>query len=76
MKGLTLKELIPLLIVLCSLAVSWGSTTQRLNEHEVKLKDLKSIPESLSAVSATLQSLDRRVTEIQGDVRELRRRRP
>lgn len=62
---LSFKELAIILSLVCGLAVTWGTTAQRLDEHETRLNDLKPIPEHLAAMRESLNQL-------KDDVRALR----
>lgn len=64
------------LILMIGFAVQWGALNTQvkaaINAEKVDTLDLKEISKQVSALDATLRGMDKRMDEMQKDVRELR----
>ena len=69
---LSARDWLYILVAIVTCGVAWGTVTAKQMAQEDKILKLVSVPENLAVLSERMSSIDKKTTETQRDVREIR----
>lgn len=67
------KDWLMLAGALLSGGIAWGSMSAKLTAQDEKIAQLATVPENLATLNAQVSSIDKRTTDTQLDVRDIRK---